>query len=101
MSLSRPREENLGRGSTLRAPYVALLTPLFGRLVVIVLGGMLRSDSSLPSFASPPGFHVAIVHERERSLKAPEADLGVQTSVLLLLGTLSVRQNNRAALGYT
>jgi hypothetical protein len=36
MSLSRTREENLGRGSTLLARYVAPLTPPFGRLVVIV-----------------------------------------------------------------
>ena len=100
MSLSRAREENLGRGSTLRGRYVARLAPPLGRLVVIVWGGMLRSDSSLPSFASPPGFHVAIVHEQERSLKAPEADLGVQTPVVPSLETLRVCQNNRAASGY-
>jgi hypothetical protein len=54
-----------------------------------------------PFFSGPPGFHIAIVHEQDRSLKAPEADLGAETTVVLPLETLSVRQNNRIALGYT
>ena len=49
-----------------------------------------------PFFSSPPGFYVAIVHEQERSLKAPEADLGAQTLAPLPLGTLSARQNNNS-----